>query len=344
MSSIQDSEQQPIIAGRYRIVGPLGSGGMGTVFLAEQLGLQKRVAIKFLSQSHTDRNDPRVVRFLREGRVSIDVNHPGAAQLLDMGQTDRGQLFLVFEYVSGIDLRQILDEETRLPVREALTIVLALAETLAFAHERGIIHRDVKPENIRVLRDLAGPRVKLLDFGIAKLLGHSTALSAVGTVAGTPRYMPPEQIEAGVVDARSDIYSLGLVFFEMLNGAPAFSAKSLTELFDKQLHETLPQLSPLGAIPWNKAFNEVLQRACAKQKSQRFQSMLDLVRAVKNLPLAATVKRGDFEDLETEPHLSMAPDVTASAGIRIEPVGRPIRKANLHPMPTDFKAKKDPKR
>ena len=195
-----------VVAGRYQLLRKIGSGGMGAVYLAKQLGVGKQVALKFLPAHLSD--DPQLrKRFEREAALTLEVSHPGAAQLLDTGVDEDGHLFLAFEYVEGEDLCALLDREGALPFADAQAIVCKVAETLAFAHARGVVHRDIKPENIRVRRDLAGWHVKVLDFGIARLADEvGTRLTMEGGVAGTPRYMAPEQISASTIDALSLIH------------------------------------------------------------------------------------------------------------------------------------------
>jgi serine/threonine-protein kinase len=277
---------EQIIAGRYRLVSRLGSGGMGLVFLAEHLGVGNQVAVKFLDpEPGTD--DNRVARFLREAKIGLEVNHPGAAQLLDLGRDEAMRLFLVFEYVEGVDLRELLHTEGRLSFDDARGIALKIAETLAFAHQRFVVHRDVKLENIRVRRDLAGVHVKVLDFGIARLLkDQGVRLTAEGSLAGTPRYMAPEQIRDEPVDGRTDGYALGLVLFEMLSGLAAFNGRNLTQILLKQINEPLPKLREVDPALECAALDAFLARACAKRIDERFDSMADFVRALAALQVS----------------------------------------------------------
>ncbi|MEW6434989.1 MAG: serine/threonine-protein kinase [Myxococcota bacterium] len=276
---------EQVIAGRYKLLKSLGQGGMGLVFLAEQLGVGNLVAVKFLDPEPTA-DDTRVARFLREARVGLEVKHPGAAQVLDLGRDESLRLFLVFEFIEGQDLRELIRAEGRLGYEEARDITLRVAEVLHFAHERGIVHRDVKPENIRVRRDLAGAHVKVLDFGIARLVKDTgVRLTAEGSLAGTPRYMSPEQVRDGPIDARTDEYALGLVLFEMLAGVPAFSGKNVSQILLKQVQEPLPPLKwadPQLDFPAVDAF---LARCCAKSPEERFPSMADVVAALRALPV-----------------------------------------------------------
>jgi serine/threonine-protein kinase len=305
-----------LVAGRYQLLEKLGSGGMGLVFLAEQVSVGNKVAIKFLDPEPSPDAPIREARFLQEAKVSLAIVHPGVALLLDSGKDkERGYLYLVFEYVEGLDLRELLTREWRLPFSEAKAITLRIAEALAFAHQKGIVHRDVKPENVRVRRDLAGPHVKVLDFGIARLVGQGgLRLTAEGRLAGTPRYMAPEQVRDKELDARTDVYALGLVFFEMLAGQPAFDGINHAKLMLRQVQEPLPRLAAIAPELDSPAVDAFLQKACAKDPNARFQSMAELVAALQALePTAWPQSRGrperpDPSASATEPALAPSPD------------------------------------
>jgi hypothetical protein len=292
MAADSDAAQDTHVSGKHRLVNnryvlekQLGAGGMGTVFKALQLGVGNTVAIKFLNQALSD--DPGLVkRFEQEAKASLAVMHPGAAQLLDTGKDEKTQeLFIVFEYVEGEDLRARLTNEGALPFDEARDIAMRVGEVLAVAHAKGIVHRDIKPENIRLRRDLGGTHVKVLDFGIARFRKETDArLTAEGSIAGTPGYMAPEQVRAEAVDGRTDLYALGLVTFEMMAGRPAYTSTAAATLLVDQLTRPLPTL---GSVSPGRAFPEadaVLQRACAKDPALRFESAKDFVIALKNLP------------------------------------------------------------
>jgi len=287
-STLKLPQPDQVISGRYLLRGRLGAGGMGTVFLAEKLHLGTKVAIKFLDPDPTA--DPnRLKRFLQEARVAVEVAHPGAAQLLDAGHDEvTGALYLVFEHVEGRDVRELLDDEGRFRFPEARQVVVQVAEVLAFAHARGIVHRDVKPENIRMRRDLSGPRVKVLDFGIARLMNQGAVrLTGEGLLAGTPRYMAPEQIRDLPLDARTDVYALGLLLFEMLTGVPAFDGKNLSQVLLHQMNEPVPSLRSVDVALENDGVDRFLQRACAKQAIERFQNMEAFVDALSAISVAA---------------------------------------------------------
>lgn len=272
-----------IVAGRYQLLRKIGSGGMGAVYLAKQLGVGKQVALKFLPAHLSD--DPQLrKRFEREAAMTLEVSHPGAAQLLDTGLDEDGHLFLAFEYVEGEDLSSLLDREGALPFADAQAIVCKVAETLAFAHARGVVHRDIKPENIRVRRDIAGWHVKVLDFGIARVTDEmATRLTMEGGVAGTPRYMAPEQISAGTIDARTDIYALGLVLFETLSGREAFDRENTSQLLWAQLNDPVPALVDVQPLRDYPALDALIAQACAKDPATRLQTMQALVTELQAL-------------------------------------------------------------
>jgi serine/threonine protein kinase len=282
-SSSASRPSMQVVAGRYQVLRKIGSGGMGAVYLAKQIGVGNQVALKFLPAHLSDDVQLRR-RFEREAALSLEVRHPGAAQLLDSGVDDDGQLYLAFEYVEGEDLSTLLDREGALSFEDAIHLTCKVAEVLAFAHAKGVVHRDIKPENIRVRCDLSGLHVKVLDFGIARLVDEvGTKLTIDGGVAGTPRYMAPEQIAAGTIDARTDLYALGLVLFEAVTGREAFTRETTSQLMWAQLNDPVPavvEVQPLRDYP---ALDAVIAQACAKEPAQRFANAQALVEALKAL-------------------------------------------------------------
>jgi eukaryotic-like serine/threonine-protein kinase len=254
------------------------------VYLARQVGVGNQVAIKFLPIGAGD--DPLLRKRLeREATLALQVAHPGAAQLLDAGQDENGQLYLVFEHVAGEDLNTLLEREGALSFQDAVDITLQIAQALAFAHGRGIVHRDIKPANIRLRRDIAGWHVKVLDFGIARLMESQgealTRLTAEGSMAGSPRYMAPEQIEGRQVDARADIYALGLLLFEMLSGREAFNQDTIAQIMWAHLHEAVPPLASVQPQRDAPGLDALIAQACAKSPERRFSTMQALVGAIR---------------------------------------------------------------
>ena len=280
-STVKLPMPEQIIAGKYRIISRLGGGGMGLVYLAEQLGPGTKVALKFLDPEPSE-DESRASRFLREARVALQVQHPGSTQILDLGQDEAQRLYMCFELVEGEDLRELIKREGRLRAGEARSVTLQVAAVLAFAHERNIVHRDVKPENLRVWRDAAGIHIKVLDFGIARLLKDTNLrLTAEGMLAGTPRYMAPEQVKDEAIDGRIDQYALGLVLFEMLTGAVAIGGKNVTQILMHQLKSPVPPLTWVDPELAHEGFDAFIARACAKEPSHRFPSMSAFITALE---------------------------------------------------------------
>ncbi|NOJ77014.1 serine/threonine protein kinase [Myxococcus xanthus] len=275
-----------VVAGRFRILRRLGQGGMGSVYLAEQVGIGQQVAMKFLNSGLS--MDPDVARrFLNEAKSYARVAHPNAVTLHDFGQDEEGSLYISMEYVEGDDLKSLLATCGRLALDEAVDIVLQVADVLAYAHARQVIHRDLKPENIMVRQGMRGRHVKVLDFGIARITDGATRLTIQGSVAGTPRYMSPEQAMGLDVDARADVYAVGIVLFELLTGQQPFDGSSVSEIMQKQVHQPMPRLAQVVADLQQPAVDAVIQKATAKRREERYATMeafaSDLVNALPTL-------------------------------------------------------------
>jgi eukaryotic-like serine/threonine-protein kinase len=220
--------------GPYEVVAPVGAGGMGEVWLATELRLGRNVALKLLPPDLT-RDPTRILRFEQEARAASALNHPNVCTIYALDQTIEGQHYIAMEYVDGETLRQRLTG-TRLSIRESLEIAIQIAAALSVAHAAGIVHRDIKPENVMLRPDAV---VKVLDFGLAKLAvvgppGAETTQLGVntdaGTAVGTAAYMSPEQARGQQVDARTDIWSLGVMLYEMVAGRSPFVGPSPTDV------------------------------------------------------------------------------------------------------------------
>src|SRR3954468_22976182 len=205
-----------LIAGRYELEELVGKGGMSTVYRAKDRLLERTVAIKLLHE-HFSRDEDYVERFRREARAVARLSHPNIVTVIDRGE-DAGRQFIVFEYIDGENLKQLVEREGPLPVADALELALGVARGLAFAHEQGLVHRDVKPQNVLLNGD---GRPKVTDFGIARSLDVA-GVTQTGTVMGTSHYMAPEQASGRRVDAQSDVYSFGAVLYELLTGEVPF--------------------------------------------------------------------------------------------------------------------------
>ena len=265
--------------GPYEIVGPLGAGGMGEVYRARDARLGRDVAIKVLPAALAS-DAERLRRFEIEARAVAALNHPNILSIHDIG-THEGTPYLVSECLEGQTLRQELAGGP-LPLRRAVEYGKELAQGLAAAHDKGIVHRDLKPENIFVTRD---GRIKILDFGLAKLVkpegsaDQGATLEAeptsVGAVLGTAGYMSPEQVRGEPADARSDIFALGTILYEMLSGQRAFRRDTSAETMTAILKEDPPDLAELTK-PIPPAVERIVRRCLEKKPLQRFQSARDL--------------------------------------------------------------------
>ncbi|MBL8683079.1 MAG: serine/threonine protein kinase [Myxococcales bacterium] len=275
-----------MVADRYRIVRVLGEGGMGTVYEAEHGWTRRRVALKVLKPSLAT-NDKIVSRFLREARACSKIAHPNLVAVLDMGQDEHdGLLFLAQELVEGRTLRAVIAERGPLSLSEARAIIVPIAHALGAVHAAGIVHRDVKPENIMVLGEGPSRSAKLIDFGVARELvptDTSVTRTSLGVPIGTPLYMSPEQARAsGVIDHRSDLYSLAAVLFECLTQTTPHTGETVTVLLANLLTQPAPSLRSL-APSVDPALDALVARALARDPSERFQRASDFVAALEAL-------------------------------------------------------------
>src|SRR6266516_4878322 len=273
-----------VLGGRYEIDTVLGRGGMAEVYLGTDRVLGRKVAVKVLEPQFA-RDASFVARFRREAQSAAALNHPNVVNVFDTGSED-GTHFIVMEYVQGKTLSQIVKDAPLLPER-AVEIAQSVAEALAFAHEAGIIHRDVKPGNIMLT---PSGDVKVMDFGIARATTSET-LTATATVLGTATYFSPEQAQGEGVDARSDIYSLGCVLYEMLTGRPPFAGETPVSVAYKHVKEdAVPPSSMDGDIP--AALDAVVMKCLAKNPANRYQTARELARDLQRFrsgePVVAT--------------------------------------------------------
>lgn len=264
----------------YRLERLISEGGMGAVYEAIQLRLQRRVAVKIMRGGLAE--DPEALaRFRREVKVLSRLGHPHIVQLLDFGTTTSNQPYLVTEYLEGEDLQQRLDRVQRVPLPTALAIFRQVASALAAIHAKAIVHRDLKPANVFLLDvDGASDFVKVVDFGISKLKTATTDLTRPTSLLGTPEYMSPEQAagHAAELDHRSDQWALACLAWHMLGGRPPFTAASLDELLDRVGNDAPPSL--LAAAPGLPPDVErVIGRALSKRPSQRFPTVEAFLRA-----------------------------------------------------------------
>ena len=276
-----DSLIGSVLSGKYRIDERLNEGGMGTVYRGTHVLMDKTVAIKVLRPSLAA-DEKIVARFSREARAASRISHPNALSVTDFGEDENGTVFLVMEYLSGRTLKKVIQEEGPLPLPRVVDITRQIADALNAAHQQGIIHRDLKSDNIMLLDTMTGDHAKVLDFGIAKINEpdgnrDSGSLTAPNLVIGTPQYMSPEQCsQDSEIDSRSDIYSLGVILYEMLVGHVPFSAESPTMVMLKHLQEPVPSvLDERNDLP--ASIDRVIARAMAKLPANRYQNVAELI-------------------------------------------------------------------
>jgi serine/threonine-protein kinase len=267
-----DPLQDKLVLGRYRLLERLGKGGMGSVYKARQLSMDRLVAIKLIHPNLAE--DPAIsARFHREMQATSRVEHPNTVQVFDYGQAEDGQLFLVMELLQGRTLAQLLRSETWIPAARLIPIAAQIARALGAAHAQGIVHRDLKPENV-MLVDHFGERdfVKVLDFGIARFLqaeAASSRMTADGALIGTPTYMSPEQARGEEVGPKSDLYSLGVLLYQVTMGLPPFEGTTLPEILLRQMKQAPRAPSELAPGRLSRAMEQLILSLLEKEPALR---------------------------------------------------------------------------
>lgn len=275
LSRIRDDDLVgSIIAERYEILGLLGQGGMSTVYKARHCLLESIVAIKVL---HPNREADKecVMRFYQEAKATAVLSHPNVISATDFGITPEGKLYLVLNYVDGQSLKDFILKNGPLNESEAVRLFLQMCNGLSYAHGQNILHRDLKPSNIMLVKQEQdkSPQVKIVDFGLAKILSSDLRITSTGLVFGSPLYMSPEQCLGRKVDQRSDIYSLGCIMYECLAGHPPFTAEGMLELFRMHAEIAPPPLNSATGV--SSQLSQIILKALAKQPDERFATALD---------------------------------------------------------------------
>jgi predicted Ser/Thr protein kinase len=309
--------------GKYKISEEVGRGGFAAVYKAVDTTLDRTVALKVLAP-HLLWDPTFVQRFQREAKVAANLDHSNIVTIYEVGQIE-GVYFIAMQFLEGRTLGQILKAVGPLPVSGVQAVIEQIASALDYAHARGLVHRDIKPSNIIVARD---GKVTLTDFGLVKA-GEGTQLTASGVVFGTPEYMSPEQAEGKALDARSDIYSLGVVLYEMLAGRAPFVADSTPAVMYKHVHEPppldeLPSDLPEGVVA-------VVEKALAKKREERYQRAGEMAQALQE----ATEARVKVAPIPPEPEIPVAPPV-----VKKEPE---VEKVAPPPVEPAAVAKEEPK-
>ncbi|MBE2248875.1 MAG: serine/threonine protein kinase, partial [Myxococcus sp.] len=286
-----------LIDGRYRILEKLGEGGMGSVYKVEHTRMGKIAALKVMRPDAAVDKGMKA-RFLQESRVVAKLSHANTVQVFDAGELDDGALFMAMEYVPGKDLAWHLKAHGPMSEEKVVSIGVQLLASLSEAHDHGIIHRDIKPANVMLVRTRKGgdDQVKLLDFGIAKLAEGDSRNSTTGEFIGTPAYMSPEQVRGDpVIDARSDLYSVGALLFELVTGRPLYTGPTAVSIVKQHLEEPIPRVADLAPqVPVTPAFENIIASALAKKVDERFADAESMRRALEALRKTVKNVTSDF--------------------------------------------------
>jgi serine/threonine protein kinase len=281
------AREEGTVMGSYRLIKLLAEGGMGRVYLAEHTRLGRKVALKLLRSEYAS-NAPAIKRFFREARTVNDINHENIIEITDFFEKDGGDNYYIMELLKGRPLTDVLREEGALPVPRVIDIAVQVCKALKAVHDSGVIHRDLKPDNI-YLTERGGQKdfVKLLDFGVAKLMdvkdGMPVHKTGVGAILGTPQYMSPEQAGAKPVDNRTDIYSLGVILYEMVTGRVPLNAETYGEMVIKHLTMTPVSPTELRDLPQGipGELEDLIMQCLEKNPNKRPQDMAEIVRRLE---------------------------------------------------------------
>jgi serine/threonine-protein kinase len=341
-----------ILADRYRILSALGEGGMGRVYLAEHVRMGRQCAVKVISPALAS-TEAAVARFNREAANASQINHPNVVQVYDFGEGPNGTLYLAMEYIAGETMSALIRREGSVPLHRAAALTKQVADALAAAHHRGIVHRDLKPDNIIVTRQHDGAEwIKVVDFGIAKAVqadgsdtGGGQTVTTVGVSIGTPEYMSPEQLAGERLDTRTDLYSLGLVFFHLLTADLPYPRLTSRENLVRRLTtppSTLREVRP--DVHWPADAQRVLDRALATELGQRYTTAGELARDLAALaatapfdsdatvPLRSAVAQPALPPTRNQiPAAPTAPRKSAPTAVEASPVAVPPKKRRAVP-------------
>ncbi len=312
-----------LVAGRYRVLKPLGEGGMGQVYLAVHEAIEKQVAVKVLRREYSEKPDI-VARFQQEAVSASRIKHPNVLNVFDFGQLDNGCFFLAMEFLEGNDLADELTRHRLIDPQRGVRIALQICRALAAAHSRGVVHRDMKPENVFLQRFGDGEEIiKIVDFGIAQLRSTEEAaasqpkrrrLTRTGMIFGTPEYMAPEQAAGKNADLRVDVYATGIILYEMFTGAVPFTGETFMAVLAAHLNEPTPPMTSLCPdLQISTEMQQVILRALLKDPDQRFQSMGELSSAIIATPEGSSIGRmGSIPDAPAQQFAAAGAAMNAS--------------------------------
>ncbi len=330
-----------VVADRYRVESLLGAGAMGVVYLVEHVHMRKRFALKVLSAAVSGNADV-VQRFEQEALAAAHVDHPNVAAARDFGRTQSGDFYLVLDYVAGECLRDIV-EKGPVPIDRTIAIAKQMCSALAKAHQLGVVHRDLKPENVMIVTDEGGDTVKILDFGIAKVRDVEDALprsnriaTRAGLVFGTPDYMSPEQALGEAIDGRADLYSLGVMLYEMLTGKPLYETNDPVAMLSRHITAPVPRMAeraPGVVVPG--ALEAIVRKLLEKVPDDRYTSAAELAEALERrstASIALHLDRASFADAIASVSGMAATSIrTAVATLDEIPQAAQLRKLRANP-------------
>jgi len=306
-----------IVNERYRVLRKLGAGGMADVYLCEDLKLARRVALKVLASRFVG-DQQFIERFRREAKAAAGLNHPNLVAVYDWGEID-STYFIVMEYVEGETLKELVRRRGRLNGTDALDIALGLLAAVGYAHRHGVVHRDIKAQNI--LMDRSGT-AKVTDFGIAR--AGDAGMTEAGSILGTAQYLSPEQARGAAVDERSDLYSVGIVLYEMLTGRVPFAGDTAVTVAMKHVNELPAEPSEvIPGVPY--ALNQIVMKALAKDPALRYQTAEDFARDLRAAQLGGPVSAATYDAAAAQTQLMMAPPADATQ-VMARPGGAPATK------------------
>ncbi|HKP38640.1 MAG TPA: protein kinase [Pyrinomonadaceae bacterium] len=325
------------LAGKYRVDKLIKTGGMGSVYRGKHVLMDKTVAIKVLRPSLAV-DDAVVARFSREAKAASRISHPHAVSVTDFGEAENGVVFLIMEYLDGRTLKEVINSEGALPLDEAVEIIRQVAGALDAAHGQGVVHRDLKSDNIMLVSHNGDRWAKVLDFGIAKIQQaegvRDMDITEANLVVGTPQYMSPEQCsQMGPLDARSDIYSLGIIVYEMLAGKVPFTGESPTVIMMKQVQDPAPSiLSARPELP--EETDAIIKRALAKQPLDRYQTAGDFSSALTSLVATTGEAARVSGPIKAADTVANAPVTLVADDADEETVVRPRPRPPVAPQPS----------
>jgi len=295
MTKVREPVPGEILGQNYLLEQELGRGGFGVVFKARHIDIERVVAIKVLLATYA-KKDPRAKdRFRREAMIAASLDYPNSLRIFDYGETDEGVFYIVMEYVQGRDLAKVLETGGRLAVPRAIHIVRQVLHALMEAHARGIVHRDIKPDNVMLNALAYDPDyVKVMDFGIAKMVDSDEQITNAGITLGTPRYMPIEQLRGERLGPATDLYAVGLVLYEMLVGRPAFSGPSAVDTALAIMQGGSVKVPDDAGVPV--AVSAIIEKAAARHAEDRYQNARAFLDALNQLD--PSLLDGDSADRE----------------------------------------------